>query len=158
MVSGEFDDPWIDINSSFRRCFAFVKTELHTHPQSLWVYFHNLNHLLRGDSMSKRVNKMFSAVTILALMLMALPAGSVLAAPTGVFINEIHYDNAGTDSGEAIEVAGPAGTDLTGWSLVLYNGSGGASYNTTALSSTIPDLGGGFGVVVVTYPSNGIQN
>ena len=108
--------------------------------------------------MNKSLFKMFSAVTILALMLMALPAGQVLAAPTAVFINEIHYDNSGTDAGEAIEIAGPAGTDLTSWSVVLYNGSGGASYGTTMLSGAIPDLGGGFGVVVVNYPSNGIQN
>ena len=40
-----------------------------------------------------------------------------------VFVNELHYDNAGTDTGEFVELAGPAGTDLTGWSLVLYNGS-----------------------------------
>jgi hypothetical protein len=43
-----------------------------------------------------------------------------------VFINEFHYDTAGTDAGEFIEVAGLAGTDLSGWSLVLYNGNGGA--------------------------------
>jgi predicted extracellular nuclease len=77
---------------------------------------------------------------------------------TPVFINEFHYDNSGTDSGEAIEIAGPEGTDLTGWSLVLYNGNGGASYNTETLSGTIPDQGDGFGIVVVNYPSNGIQN
>src|SRR5512138_2634416 len=108
--------------------------------------------------MNKHLSKMFSAITILALMLMALPMGSVLAAPTAVFINEIHYDNVSTDAGEAIEIAGPAGTDLTGWSLVLYNGSGGASYNTTALSGLIPDLGDGYGVVVINYPVNGVQN
>jgi|TARA_R100000365_G_C2748188_1_gene79126 hypothetical protein len=75
-----------------------------------------------------------------------------------VFINEIHYDNVGTDVGEAIEIAGPAGTDLTGWSLVLYNGANGASYNTRALSGTIADSGNGFGFVTLTYPTNGIQN
>ncbi|WP_111669837.1 T9SS type A sorting domain-containing protein [Algoriphagus litoralis] len=75
-----------------------------------------------------------------------------------VFINEIHYDNTGTDAGEAIEIAGPAGTDLTGWSIVLYNGNGGAVYNTRTLSGTIPDSGNGFGFVNETYPSNGIQN
>ena len=75
-----------------------------------------------------------------------------------VFFNEIHYDNTGTDTGEAIEIAGPTCTDLTGWSVVLYNGTGGAVYNTTQLSGPIPSLGGGFGVVVVNYPSNGIQN
>ncbi|MCL4528743.1 MAG: PxKF domain-containing protein [Chloroflexi bacterium] len=108
--------------------------------------------------MKKHWSKSFSLALILALMLMTLPVGSVRAASTGVFINEIHYDNTGTDTGEAIEIAGPAGTDLTGWSLILYNGSGGASYNTKTLSGSIPDLGGGFGVVVVSYPSNGIQN
>ncbi len=75
-----------------------------------------------------------------------------------VFINEIHYDNTGTDTGEAIEVAGPAGTDLAGWSLVLYNGNGGAPYNTTALSDVIANQQGGFGTVAVSYPTNGIQN
>ncbi len=27
-----------------------------------------------------------------------------------VFINELHYDNSGTDADEGIEIAGPAGT------------------------------------------------
>jgi DNA/RNA endonuclease G (NUC1) len=75
-----------------------------------------------------------------------------------VRISEIHYDNAGTDVGEAIEVSGPAGTDLTGWQLVLYNGNGGASYGTTTLSGTIPATCDPRGVVVTEYPSNGIQN
>ncbi|MDJ0674951.1 MAG: hypothetical protein QNJ36_06160 [Calothrix sp. MO_167.B42] len=77
---------------------------------------------------------------------------------TSVFINEFHYDNDGTDTGEFIEIAGPAGTDLTGWSIVLYNGSNGSVYNTQTLSGTISDSGDGFGTVVVDYPSNGIQN
>lgn len=75
-----------------------------------------------------------------------------------VRFSEIHYDNFGTDVGEAIEVEGPAGTDLTGWSIVLYNGNGGTAYNTSALSGTIPNLCSGRGVVVVTYPQDGIQN
>jgi len=37
-----------------------------------------------------------------------------LFAQTPVFINEIHYDNEGTEANEGVEVAGPAGTDLTG--------------------------------------------
>ena len=80
------------------------------------------------------------------------------AAVAGVRISEIHYDNAGTDAGEAIEVAGPAGTDLTGWRIVLYNGSGGASYDTRTLTGSIPASCGAEGVVVATYPANGIQN
>ena len=101
----------------------------------------------------------------LALIIGLLLPGAALAAPkwftvpaASVFINEIHYDNDGTDSGEAIEIAGPAGTDLSGWQIVLYNGAGGGTYNTTTLSGTIPDQGTGFGTVVVNYPVNGIQN
>lgn len=77
---------------------------------------------------------------------------------TNVFINEIHYDNDGTDTGEAIEIAGSAGTDLTGWDVVLYNGNGGTTYDTDSLSGTIPDQQNGFGTVAVSYPTNGIQN
>ena len=57
-----------------------------------------------------------------------------------IFINEIHYDNDGGDVNEGIEIAGPAGTDLSSFSLILYNGNGGAVYNTEALSGVIPDL------------------
>ena len=95
---------------------------------------------------------------LLAITLIACVVSNFAWAATPVFINEIHYDNAGTDAGEAIEVAGPAGTDLTGWSIVLYNGSVGTSYDTRYLSGTIPDQAGGYGFVVVEYAVNGIQN
>ena len=75
-----------------------------------------------------------------------------------VFINEIHYDPAGADAGEFIEIAGLAGTDLTGWSLVLYNGNGGASYATIALSGVLGDTANGFGFVALPRPNDGIQN
>ena len=78
------------------------------------------------------------------------------AAAQTVFVNEIHYDNTSTDAGEAIEVAAPGGTDLSGWSLVLYNGSGGAPYNTLALSGIVPVQQGGFGVL--SFPAVGLQN
>ncbi len=93
---------------------------------------------------------------LLALVLSA--SAPQARAQTSVFINEIHYDNSGTDTGEAIEIAGPAGTDLAGWSLVLYNGAGGAVYDTDALSGVIPNQCNGFGTIVMSYPSNGIQN
>ena len=80
------------------------------------------------------------------------------AAPPSVRIAELHYDNTGTDSGEAIEISAPAGTVLTGWSIVLYNGNGGAAYDTRSLSGVVPATCGARGVVFVTYPTNGIQN
>ena len=73
------------------------------------------------------------------------------------FINEFHYDNAGGDLGEFIEIAAPTGFDLTGWSIVLYNGSNGSSYNTISLSGlTVTDGGAGFGFVTVA--AAGLQN
>jgi DNA/RNA endonuclease G (NUC1) len=84
---------------------------------------------------------------------------SSLAAAQGVRFSELHYDNDGTDRGEAIEVAGPAGTDLTGWRVVLYNGPTGLVYGTpTVLSGPLPASCGTRGVVVINYPTNGIQN
>ncbi|KAA5544884.1 DUF5689 domain-containing protein, partial [Adhaeribacter rhizoryzae] len=81
-----------------------------------------------------------------------------LPAQNIVYINEIHYDNAGTDINEAIELAGRAGTDLTGWNLILYNGGNGTVYHTQALTGSIPDANNGFGFVNISYPVNGLQN
>jgi len=73
-----------------------------------------------------------------------------------VFINEIHYDNDGTDADEGVEIAGPASTDLTGWQLVPYNGNGGTTYYITDLSGTIPDQQSGFGTL--WFAIVGLQN
>lgn len=91
----------------------------------------------------------------------------ILAASSGLlgsqaaaelFINEFHYDNASTDTGEFIEVIGNAGTDLSGAAIVLYNGSNGSVYNTLPLSGILPDQCGGFGTAVINLPTNGLQN
>ena len=79
----------------------------------------------------------------------------------GVYLNEIHYDNNGADTGEFIEVSGPAGTDLSIYTITLYNGSASQLkvYGTpVVLSGTIDDEGSGVGSISVAYPSNGIQN
>jgi uncharacterized protein len=96
-------------------------------------------------------------VLTLSLLSLALPVTPVRAL-TAVFINEIHYDNVSTDVAEALEIAGPAGTDLTGWSIQLYNGANGLRYDNDALSGTIPDQQAGYGTVSLGYPVNGIQN
>ncbi len=83
----------------------------------------------------------------------ATPTGSGVADP---WINEFHYDNSGADTGEFIEVAGPAGLDLSGWSLVGYNGNGGATYKTVALSGVLPDQGGCIGTL--SFAFSGLQN
>lgn len=38
---------------------------------------------------------------------------------TKVFINEIHYDNAGADADEGIEIAGPSGNNLSSYTFTL---------------------------------------
>jgi hypothetical protein len=112
-----------------------------------------MKRLLSGTFLGRSEYWLFTG--LVSILIASIPL-QVLASP--VFVNEIHYDNVSTDTGEAIEIAGPAGTDLTGWSIVLYNGSNGSSYTTSALAGSIPDEGGGFGTVSVSYPTNGIQN
>lgn len=60
-----------------------------------------------------------------------------------VFINEINHMDVG-DKG--VEIAGPANTDLTGWTLTIYD-PGGLLVNTIPLSSTIPDLQNTYGLI-----------
>ena len=91
-----------------------------------------------------------------ALIFLLFLVFSTFVSATDVFINEIHYDNDGTDIGEGVEIAGPAGTDLSGWQIVLYNGATGASYGTINLSGVIADQDNGFGTLV--FFRAGIQN
>lgn len=95
----------------------------------------------------------FRGLSLAGLWLACLP---IAAAGPAVFVNELHYDNAGPDADETIEIAGPALTNLDGWSVVLYNGTGGTSYSTIPLSGLIANQCDGFGTIAV--PATGIQN
>ena len=88
------------------------------------------------------------------------PTGSCnLCSASTVWINEFHYDNDGTDSGEFIEVAGNGGASATGYSIVLYNGANGNTYGSaTALPGSFSGAAGETGFVQLQYPPNGIQN
>jgi len=92
------------------------------------------------------------------LMALSLFFGLANAAMADVFINEIHYDNTGSDVDEAIEVAGDTGTDLSGWTIVLYNGNNSQTYNTISLSGILPNQQDGFGTLNFILSSNGLQN
>lgn len=76
--------------------------------------------------------------------------------PTGVWINEIHYDNESTDTGEGVELAGTAGTDLSTYDVVLYNQLGETYSTPIAANGTILDQQNGFGAIWFTKAS--IQN
>lgn len=73
-----------------------------------------------------------------------------------VWINEIHYDNTGGDTGEFVEIAGIAGTDLADYSLSLYNGSNSSTYGSISLSGILPDQSNGFGTL--SFLKSGLQN
>lgn len=79
-------------------------------------------------------------------------------AQTTIFINEIHYDNNGGDVDEGVEIAGPSGTDLQGYKIVLYNGTSSQlkQYNTIDLEGVISDQQSGLGTI--WFPISGIQN
>lgn len=83
---------------------------------------------------------------------------AALTAPAQqVFINELHYDNTSTDEQEGIEIAGPAGTLLSDYDVMFYNGNGGTAYGgARRLSGTIPNQSGGAGAVWFAYA--GIEN
>jgi len=70
-----------------------------------------------------------------------------------VFINEIHYTNFGTDINEGVEIAGPAGTNLTGWSLHFYNKHG-KVYASNKISGIISNYQNGFGTTY--FPKKGL--
>ena len=74
---------------------------------------------------------------------------SAASPAQSVFINEIHYANAGPDRDEAVEIAGPAGTVLDGWRVVLYDGSTGRVYASYPLAGTLPDQRDGFGLFLL---------
>ncbi|WP_344842084.1 ExeM/NucH family extracellular endonuclease [Celeribacter arenosi] len=73
-------------------------------------------------------------------------------------INEIHYDNEGTDTGEFIEVRVAAGDDVSYLTVELYNGSNGTVYNTLDVSGAVMTSDGVYDYYVIDLPSNGLQN
>jgi predicted extracellular nuclease len=94
---------------------------------------------------------------LFSALLMALSQAVFSDSP--VFINELHYDNTGADIDEFVEITGPAGTDLSGWQLVFYNGASSqlSPYATNHLSGILSDdTGSGYGFIVIKRAS--IQN
>jgi len=67
--------------------------------------------------------------------------------PAKVVINELVYDSAGADTEVFLELRGPVGTPLAGFSLVGVNGKGGVEY------ATVPVIGkiGADGYFVVAH-------
>jgi predicted extracellular nuclease len=111
------------------------------------------------------VRRRFTAAAVTLVVMLA--TGTGLAGAQTVFVNEIHYDNTGTDTGEFVEIAGPAGTSVGGWRIVRYNGAtpgaavvyaSPAAAETLPAGTLIPATCGAFGVVTIAYPTDGLQN
>ncbi|WP_404307061.1 beta strand repeat-containing protein [Neorhodopirellula lusitana] len=92
--------------------------------------------------------------------------GNGVNAATNIVVNEVDADTPGTDSAEFIELFGPAGTSLDGLTVVLYNGSDDASYDSIDLDGYSIPADGYFvigsasvpNVDLVEFTTNGIQN
>ena len=109
-----------------------VHVDEHARPSRRWRRRRRDRRRHRATRRSPRPPPNAVAVACTSIALTPPPPGSQSR------FSELHYDNFGADAGEAIEVEGPAGTSLAGWSIVLYNGNGGVVYNTVPLSGTIP--------------------
>ncbi|HEU0306500.1 MAG TPA: endonuclease [Lysobacter sp.] len=92
----------------------------------------------------------------------AIIALTPIAASAEVFINEIHYDNAGSDTGERIEVVATAGENLGSYRIYLYNGAtpSAATYydNDLLPAGSVVGCGGSVRIATLSYAANGIQN
>ncbi|MCM2335849.1 MAG: endonuclease [Pseudomonas sp.] len=85
-----------------------------------------------------------------------------LAASAEVVINELHYDNVGSDTGERIEVVATAGESLSGYRIYLYNGAtpSAATYydNDPVPAGSVVACGASVRIATLAYAANGIQN
>ncbi len=113
--------------------------------------------------MNVRNRSLVSVVAALVLCLVfVVPA---FADCGGIFINEVDYDQDGTDTTEFVELKGPPSQDLSTLQIRFVNGAGGAVYLTQALTgSSMP--GDGYFVfgnaavtnVDLTFANNTLQN
>ncbi|MCA9236072.1 MAG: hypothetical protein KDA44_11410 [Planctomycetales bacterium] len=83
-------------------------------------------------------------------------------ASGAIWINEIHYDNAGTDSGEFVELVVGPGMSISDATLYLYNGDDQQLYNSGSTFSggsfTLGSMSNGFSIYSLSLPVNGLQN
>ena len=75
---------------------------------------------------------------------------------TSVFINEIHYDNVGSDINEGFEIAALTGSDLSCCKIYFVNGNNSEIYSSLVLDTVVTENICGMGFVFFYKPS--IQN
>jgi predicted extracellular nuclease len=74
-----------------------------------------------------------------ALIAAFLVPGHAQAAPGGLVVNEVDYDQPGSDTAEFVELrnSGSSSVDLTGYRLRFVNGANGSEYRNFVLSGTV---------------------
>jgi hypothetical protein len=105
------------------------------------------------------IMKKLYKILLLPLVLTSLLSFSGMAQ--NAWINEFHYDDIGTDTNEFIEVIieNPGSFNLSDFSVILYNGNNGTTYDTKTLDLfTVGSTSGNFKFYYFMYPQNGIQN
>jgi uncharacterized protein len=93
-------------------------------------------------------------VTAVSLAVVGLPAVAS-AAPSEPYTSELHYDDAGADAGEFVEITLPPGTTSADLTVVLYDGSDGAPYATLDPQDVAAPAAGW---AAVSVPAAGLQN
>ena len=96
-----------------------------------------------------------------SLTLITLLVLSHIASTQNIWLNEIHYDNAGTDQGEFIEIAlqNAGGYTLSDFTITFYNGNNGGQYDARTMDTfTGGSVVEGVTLFYLAFPENGIQN
>ncbi len=106
------------------------------------------------------MKKSYKSASLVLFMLFFLSFGGYTQ---NAWVNEFHYDNAGGDVGEFVEVVveNPGNYTLSQFSVVLYNGSSSslAPYDTKTLDAfTVGNTVNNFTFYYYNYPADGIQN
>lgn len=87
----------------------------------------------------------------------AAPPPALTASCNGAFINEVHYRNAGADVGEFVELAGPPGTSLDGFTVVVFRTTGIVAGEVAISSGSLSaPPGNSLGVLVVDFATAGV--
>ncbi|MAE09285.1 MAG: hypothetical protein CL661_11065 [Bacteroidetes bacterium] len=101
----------------------------------------------------KRIYK----VSILFLGVLFLGSLNIMAQ--NAWLNELHYDNSGTDVGEFLEIVieNPGSYSLSDFSVYLYNGNNGGVYDSQSMDNFTTGVSVGNFTIYTWYPSS-IQN
>src|SRR5687767_9203403 len=88
--------------------------------------------------MNRKINKIFSVMTILALMLMTLPMQSALAAPTELFFSE-YIEGSGFNKAVEIYNGTGAAVNLSTYTLQLHSNGSATPSQSVTLTGTLAD-------------------